>query len=431
MNIQSDGVLPTVTRGRALTAFTLGTLFFGYAFTQRVAPSVMTNELMGEFEVGGAALGALSAFYFYAYAGVQIPVGMLLDRLGPRKLMSGALLLCALASIGFSYSETLTTAAIGRFFIGGTVAFGFVSTLTIAGYWFPAKRFALLSGILTTVGMMGAILGQAPLRIAVETVGWRHTVALLAVIAVVLAILIFFIVPHRSPAQLASTRNSSPFGGLKAVALNGQSWLCAGIGFGMTSTLLAFSGLWAIPWLNNVKGLELSHAAGIASAAFLGWAVSAPVMGWFSDHIGRRKPGLYAGLIANIIFFTVLVFSSIQDPVVLILLFFLIGFAGSAMVISFGAVRELNAPENNATALALLNMGVVGSGAVMQPLVGWMLDLNWGGEVLNGARIYGEQAYQTALLFILGANVLALVCCISLRESYCRPLHAKQTTRQT
>lgn len=411
-------------------AFVLGALFFGYAFTQRVAPSVMTNELMREFAVGGAALGTLSAFYFYAYAGIQVPVGMLLDRFGPRKLMSIALLLCALASLGFSYSESLTAAAMGRLMIGGTVAFGFVSTLTIASYWFPAKRFALLSGTLTTVGMLGAILGQAPLRLAVEQIGWRYTVALLALIAVILAVLIFIVVPHRSAAQLASTRNSNPFAGLKAVTLNAQSWLCAGIGFGMTSTLLAFSGLWAIPWLSSVKGLAVSHAAGIASAAFLGWAISAPVVGWLSDYIGHRKPVMFVGLIINIISFVILIFSSIEDPTILTILFFFNGFGGSAMVISFGAVRELNRPENSATALAVLNMGVVGSGAIMQPLLGLLLDLNWSGDMLNGARIYGQHAYFTALLFILGANVLALLCCVMLKETYCRPYESHGRRQQ-
>lgn len=410
-------------------AFILGTLFFGYAFTQRVAPSVMTNELMREFEVGGAALGVLSAFYFYAYAGVQVPVGLLLDRFGPRKLMSVALLLCSLATLWFANSETLTSASLGRLMVGGTVAFGFVSTLTIAGYWFPPRRFAMLSGVLTTVGMMGAIAGQAPLRIIIEAVGWRYTNVMLAVFAVVLAGLIYFVVPHRSAAQLARSRNENPLLGLKAVSHNVNTWLCTGIGFGMTSTMLAFSGLWAIPWLNSIKGFSMSHAAALASATFLGWAISAPIMGWFSDHTGRRKPGMLAGIVVSIISFGGLVFSSINDPVLLTLLFFLNGFGGSAMVISFGAVREHNRPENSATALALLNMGVVGSGAVMQPLVGWLLDLNWTGDMLNGARVYGEQAYSRALLVLLGANVMALLCCIFLRETYCRPTTENQDPR--
>src|SRR5210317_2305289 len=114
-----------VTPRRAIIAFTLGTLFFGYAFVQRVSPSVMTAELMRDFAVGGAALGSLSAFYFYAYASIQLPVGMLTDHFGPRKLMSFAAALCALASVGFAFSDSVFTASIGRAFIGGTVAFGF------------------------------------------------------------------------------------------------------------------------------------------------------------------------------------------------------------------------------------------------------------------------------------------------------------------
>ena len=130
----SASVNNAVSRPGAIIAFSLGALFFGYAFIQRVAPSIMTNELMRDFTVGGAALGSLSAFYFYAYASIQLPVGILTDRYGPRKLMSVAAALCAVASVGFAFSDSLFTASIGRAFIGATVAFGFVGTLAIARF---------------------------------------------------------------------------------------------------------------------------------------------------------------------------------------------------------------------------------------------------------------------------------------------------------
>ena len=138
----------TVTRRSAIIGFTLGTLFFCYAFIQRVSPSVMTNELMRDFAVGGAALGSLSAFYFYAYASIQLPVGMLTDRFGPRKLMSVAAALCAVASLGFAFSDSLITASLGRALIGGPVAFAFVGTLAIYGYWVKPAQYAMLAGIL-------------------------------------------------------------------------------------------------------------------------------------------------------------------------------------------------------------------------------------------------------------------------------------------
>ena len=140
---------------------------------------------------------------------------------------------------------------------------------------------------------------------------------------------------------------------------------------------------------------------------------------------------MFAGLIISILSFALLLLSSIEDTLVLSALFFLNGFGGSAMVISFGAVRELNRPENSATALALLNMGVVGSGAVMQPLVGWLLDLNWTGDTLDGARVYGEHAYSIAFSSILAANILALLCCFLLKETYCQPVYNSVIERRT
>lgn len=400
----------------------LGTLFFGYAFTQRVAPSVMTGELMRDLSVGGAALGGLSAFYFYTYAGIQLPVGVLLDRFGPRKLLSAALVLCAFASVGFAWSETVLGASIGRGLIGGTVAFGFVGTLTIATYWFPPARFAMLSGIVLAVGMVGAMAGQAPLRILVEQFGWRDTMVALGVAGALLGVLLFLIVPNRPRSQAAHTAGRHPLAGLRDVAANPQSWLCAMIGFGPTGTLLAFSGLWAVPWLSTVRGFPVSEAAGIASVVFLGWAVGAPLLGWVSDHIGRRKPVILAGLTLSLAALCVIIFSGITNTWVLITLFFVNGIGSCAMVVCFGAVRELNRRENSATALGLMNMFVVGSGAILQPLIGWLLDLNWSGDMLDGARLYDASAYAVGFTTLVAANVLGLVCGFGLRETYCRPV---------
>lgn len=415
-----------VSRSRAWAAFILGTLFFGYAFAQRVAPSVMTGELMRDLAVGGAALGSLSAFYFYTYAVIQLPVGVLIDRFGPRKLLSVALVLCAFASVGFAWSESALSASVSRGLIGGTVGFGFVGTLTIASYWFPPSRFGMLSGIVLAVGMVGAMAGQAPLRILVEQFGWRDTMLALGVTGAVLGVLLFLIVPNRPRTQPARSVHQHPLAGLRDVAANPQSWLCAMIGFGPTGTLLAFSGLWAVPWLSSVRGFPVSEAAGIASVMFLGWAVGAPLLGWVSDHIGRRKPVILAGLTLSLAALCVIIFAHVANTALLIVLFFLNGVGSSAMAVCFGAVRELNRRENSATALGLMNMFVVGSGAILQPLIGWLLDLNWSGDILEGARVYDASAYAIAFITLVAANVLGLVSAFGLRETYCRPLEDKR-----
>lgn len=409
-----------VSRRQAMVAFSLGTLFFGYAFVQRVSPSVMTSELMSDFAVGGAALGSLSAFYFYAYASIQLPVGMLTDHFGPRKLMSFAAALCALASIGFAFSDSLLTASLGRALIGGTVAFGFVGTLAIAGYWFKPTQYALLAGLLQTVGMSGAIFGQAPLRQMVESLGWRGTILVLAGAALVIAVLLFWLVPLRSSEQKQHRTQHGIMKGLKAVTINPQTWICSIIGFGMASTMLAFGGLWGVPWLNQVHGYTTTEAAAVTSMLFVGWAIFSPLCGWASDRMGRRNMILLAGAIialaalANLIFFT-----PVNTPLLMLLIFFM-GAGGSAMTVCFGSVKELNDANYSSTSLGLMNMCIVGSGAVMQPLIGWLLDLNWNGEMLAGARVYSASNYTVALASLLLMNLMALIAAFFLRETHCR-----------
>ena len=134
-------------------AWATGALFFFYAWIMRVAPSVMIDELMRDFAVGAAAIGNLSAFYFYGYAGMQIPVGLLMDRFGPRRLMTLAAAGCAVGCVMFALAPALWALSLGRFIIGATAAFSLVGAMVVAGEWFPPARFALLSGLAMMMGM--------------------------------------------------------------------------------------------------------------------------------------------------------------------------------------------------------------------------------------------------------------------------------------
>ncbi|MGA8261440.1 MAG: MFS transporter [Arenicellales bacterium] len=414
-----------VSHSRAWAAFVLGTVYFGYAFAQRVAPSVMTVELMRDLSVGGAALGTLSACYFYGYAGLQLPVGVLIDHFGPRKLLSASLALCAIASAGFAFSHSMLPAAVTRTLIGATVAFSFVGALAIAGYWFPHGRFATLSGALMTVGMIGSIAGQAPLRVLVEHIGWRDSMVVLAIVAALLGILLFAAVPNRRRHRAAGVVDRHPLAGLMSAARNPQTWLCAAIGFAPSSTLLAFSGLWAVPWLSTVHGLPVAESAAIASVVSLGWAVGAPLMGWASDRMGRRKPVILVGMSLSLAALCLIIFTGIASTLVLCGLFFLSGFGGSTMVLSYVAVRELNPSDSTATALGMMNTVVVASGAILQPLIGWILDLNWSGGMIEGARVYGADTYAIAFTTLVATNVLGLACLFWLRETWCKPMEER------
>ncbi len=409
----SGGVEPW----RPLLAWGLGSLFFCYAFVQRVSPSVMVEELMRDFSAGAAILGNLSAFYFYAYAALQIPVGLLMDRIGPRRLMTGAALVAAAGSLLFAASDAIGGAYMGRLLIGAGAAFSWVGVLTVLTQWFPAARFALFTGMAQAIGMAGAIFGQAPIAIAVDSVGWRSTLVVVAGIGFALAIAIWLVVRDKPHAAASS---AGILTSLKVLLRNRETWLNAAFGLSMTGPMLAFGALWAVPYLMTVYGIERSAAAGIISFIFIGWAVGAPLAGLLSDRARARKPVMVAGALASTVSFVAL----IQIPgIPLTLLSALIlvhGMAASAMVLGFAAVREHNPPQMCSTAMGIVNVAVVGSGALFQPLIGFLLDLQWTGEMAAGVRVYTAEAYRTAFGALTVAGGMGLAATLLMKESFGR-----------
>lgn len=402
---------------RAVFAFGLGCAFFGYAFIQRVAPSVITDELMTAFAVGGALLGNLSAFYFYAYASAQIPVGVLIDRYGPRRLMSSALLICAAGSVLFAWTDDIALASVGRLMIGFGLAFGYVGTMTIAAQNFSPARFASALGILQAVGMAGAVLGQAPFRVLVDLTGWREATMIIGAVGLLLAALIWIVVRDGERHGGAETRL---FDGIRYALRNRQTWLNALIGMSLTAPMLAFAGLWAPAYLTTLYGVAPAQAGAMASVMFLAWGVAAPFVGMLSDRLGRRKPLIIGGFVLSTGSLLVLAFVHTLPIPLLYVLFVVNGFGGCNMVLAFALCRETTPLWARASALGVVNAAVTGSGALYQPLLGWLLDLNWDGQMAAGARIYPGEAYTAALMALVVTSVIGLLAALAVRETYGR-----------
>lgn len=409
----------TVPSPRAYVAFALGCAFFGYAFVQRVAPSVMVDDLMRDFAVGGAALGNLSAFYFYAYAGIQLPVGVLLDRFGPRRLLAVTALFCTAGSVLFAAADGIAMAAAGRALIGASVAFGYVGALTIAGHWFPPHRFALCVGLLQLVGMSGAVAGQAPMSILVDAVGWRDSLHVLAIVALLLAATVYLIV--RDKAGTTSAKGAM-FEGVGTVLKNPQTWILSLLGFALTAPMLAFAGLWAVPWLQADYGFTKEGAGLTASLLFIAWGATSPLAGWLTDRIGRRKPVLLGGLLLAAASMALIIHVPDLPRPALWLLIVLNGMGGCTMIIAYALVKELNPPKAAGAAMGIVNMCVVGSGAVMQPLIGTLLDIKWDGTMVNGARLYSPETFTFALSALLVTYAIGAVSLLLTHETHCTQL---------
>jgi MFS family permease len=401
-----------------LLGWLAGAVFFFYAWVLRVAPSVMVEELMRDFSVGAAVLGHLSAAYFYGYAGMQIPVGILLDRFGPRRLMTVAAFVCAGGCVLFATAETLSAATAGRVLIGASAAFSLVGAMAIAGQWFPPDRFALLSGLAMAAGMAGGVFGQAPLRLVMEATDWRTATMLLAGAGALLGVAIWASVRDkwRGKGGLGNVLS-----GLGIVFRHRQTWLIALTGLATSAPLLGFAGLWGVPFFEAAYGLPRTSAAALASTMIAGWGFGAPSFGWLSDRIGLRKAPLFTGLTLQSFAFAGLVYiPGLPVPAVAILCF-LIGFFGASQIICFALVKESHPAALSGTSIGFINAMVTGTGALFQPLVGLLLDLAWKGQTSPlGARLYETDDYRLALTSIVACCVIGFASLCAVRETYCR-----------
>lgn len=416
---------------RAWLIWALGAGLFCYGFFHRNAPSVMIDPLMRDFMVGGAILGNLSAFYFYAYASLQIPVGLMIDRWGPRRMLALGALLCSAGSALFATADSLTLAYIGRLLIGAGAAVGFVGTLKLATNWFPPERFAQLTGLTMMAGMVGGIGGQAPLAALVEVAGWREALFGAAAIGGLLAAAIWLIVRDLPPRSVASAHGgldgeamqggtanglSDLLRGLGIVIRERQNWLVSLVCAAMTAPLLAFAGLWGVAWLMQTHGLERPEAAGTASLLLIGWAVGSPASGWLSDRTGLRLPVLQAGALLGLLSLSALLYLPDMPALPRAVLFLASGAGLGSMAIGFAILRRVNSPKVTGAAFGLLNGACVGSGAVFQPLIGALLDRGWDGALIEGARLYSAEAYTAALSVLIGFLAAGFAVSFLIRE---------------
>lgn len=396
--------------------------FFFYKYLIQVSPSVMTGDLMDAFQINAAGLGNLSAFYFYSYLIMQIPVGVLLDRYSPRLLTTAAIFLCSISTYIFSQTDTLWLACLSRALMGAGAAFAAVSCFKIAAIWFSPKRFALVSGMFMTAAMLGAVGGQMPLSVLVQHLGWRPALQLVSVLGIALGIIYYLVLRDKTVKTVSEPQTKEKISVLlKRIITNKQAWALSfysGLAFAPVSV---FGGLWGVPFLEKAYQLTRTDAALAVSFIFIGFAVGAPFWGWFSDYIRRRKPVLFIGTFSALICLLLVLYSPQLYLTPLIALLFVFGFGSSGFFTSFAMIRELFSLVLVATVLGIMNTFNSVFEALFEPLVGVFLDWTWDGAITaNGMHQFTLQGYHYSLLLLPIALIVSLMTLLFIDETYCR-----------
>lgn len=408
------GLMPWVICG-------LGALYYCYEYLLRISPSVMTQELMRIYNITATEIGVFSAYYYHAYVPLQIVVGLLMDRYGPRRLLTMACLFCAFGTFLFASQYSLAVAEAGRFLVGFGSAFAFVGALKLATIWLPPNRFALVSGIILCLGMLGAMMGDIVLRALMDQVGWQMTIYASASLGVVLALILWSFIRDSSKTVQFHTQAldfRTLFAGLWKALKNPQIWMNGMVGLLLYISLSAFAELWGIQYLEQAQGFSKIHAAQANSMMFLGWAIGGPFWGWLSDFVQlRRMPILISSIFAVILISVILYVPGLSLAQIYILLF-LFGLLSSVQILIFAIAHESTSIKLAGTTIALTNMMVMIGGNVFQPVIGKLLDLEWTGAMAEGVRMYSPHAYQFALSVMPIGILLSIVITFFIRETH-------------
>lgn len=401
-------------------------LAFAIVYMHRVAPSVVADHLMQSFAVqDGALLGSLAAMYFYIYMLMQVPAGVLVDTFGPRIVVTIGMAMAGVGSVFFALAPTLKLAFWGRFLVGLGVSVVFVSILKFQSTWFLPGEFAFLTGMTQLVGNAGAVLAATPLAFLVNAVGWRFSFQVVGALSFVVAATCWFLVKDAPPGREMTQDKrvmSRLLDNLRQVSVifkNRRIWPPFLVIFGVYGTNIAFSGMWGVPYLMQVYGFTRTEAANLMLMIALGTMVGSPLVGYLSDRAKRRKLPYVTFVILYTACWALMILPGAGRPPreILFPLYFLLGFFAAVVCLSFAIGKEVSPPWISGMVFATINIGAFTGISVLQPLVGYLLDLRWEGLVVDGVKIYPQQAYYFAFGLCFIPLLLAVLSSFLAKET--------------
>ena len=401
--------MSTITQRKAYLNWAPLAGFFFFQFLIRVSPSVMAGDIQRHFGVTAAEFGDLVSFFYIGYAALQLPIGLLLDMYGPRYLGTICVCLLGLGTILLGTSSCWSVALLSRLLIGMGASGAFISAAQVVRTYFPENRYTMLVSITVTIGLIGAIIGGAPVTYLVHAVGWQNALLILGSIAIALAGLIYGVV--KNPPKIEKSQNQGKI--LKACwhdFIKHRIILVAIFGALMGGPLYAIADGFGVSYFIQGLGLSPAEAAFLPSLITIGMAIGGPVLGWISDKYQSYR--LITQLCAiGMAVCLVLIFGLGQSLsggalyAVVGTLLFLVGVLCNYQVMVFSLVVLNTSKEVSGSMIGIVNTVNMFGGAFFPSLIGRILEWQWDGTIKDGVHVYSLDAYHIAL----GTIVVGLV----------------------
>ncbi len=405
---------------KAWAILSCGWAFYLYEYILRVSPTVITNELMAQFNITAFTVGSLASFYYWSYVPLQVPCGVIVDKLGPRKVVTFSTILCVLGTVLFSQSSSLTIAYIGRFIVGAGSACAYLSCLKVASDWFRPTHFPLIVGASMMMGTLGGMFGSKPFAILVNSFGWRGAMLIAAAVGVIISLICWFVIKDK-PDETKSYKpeEAGLLVGIKDIARKPQNWLIGLYGCMVYIPLAAFADLWGVPYFMQRYGLSNETASSGTIVVYLGIAIGCLICSSISKRLKSRKKVMSFSSTATFLgFLAVLYIPELTYNEILLILFFT-GVVSGVSFLYFAVAKEGNSIRHTATTVGFINALVMICPIIFQPLLGGLIDYSWTGSFnSDGTPAYTLQDYKFALSAVLIGLLISRILVFFIHDTY-------------
>ncbi|MBI3943825.1 MAG: MFS transporter [Chloroflexi bacterium] len=365
------------------------------------ANAVIAADLSRELSLTPAELGLMSSVFYIAFALVQLPLGVGLDRWGSRWVTPGLMLLGAAGSLVFALAPSFPFLAIGRALIGMGMSGVLMGGYKAISQWYPPRRFATVSGLLAGIGVCGGLVAATPLAWLAHTVGWRAVFAggSIVILCVALAIMIW---AENKPGEISPAGKSRSGSDLRAIFTNSQFWRIVPLIFLINGIIGGFRGLWAGPYLFDVLRLDQLSAGNLLLLLATG-AVAGPLTaGWIADRLGVFQ--VVIGSTAVFILCQILL-ASLPSVVITGLTYICFSYSGGFLILLLSQVRQIFPPNMTGQALSTINLFAFCGTFLIQ----WWIGLVVGSYPVDATGHYAAQAYTVVLELTAAGTLLALL----------------------
>ena len=408
-----------------------GTIFLSYilVYFHRLCPAVIALDMQEAFKTSGTLLGVLGSAYFYPYAAMQLPVGLLADSWGPRKTVASFLVLACAGSILMGASPSIGPAVLGRILVGFGVSTIFVCNFKLLAEWFKPREFAVMGGLFMAAGGIGVLCASAPLAWISNLLGWRMTLEIVGAITLVAATLVYLLVRDRPeeaglPPLYPAGGGISPgrralWRGVKQVVTARRFWPLAVYTFTAIGTFFSLAGLWAGPYLIQVYGLSKAEAGTVLSVGAFSLIAGSPVLSFLSNVVGRKTVFIGCSSLLVVVFGLFTLFPQAVPFPLLYLFFFAFSLAGGATgQITATVAKELFPVNIAGTSVGTLNLFPFLGGAIFQIAMG---------AIVSGSSGTAAGYRSMFLLCTVNAVISFIAACLLTetlpsREDKARPL---------